>query len=100
MALLPVCDEVYVRPNGRVLLCTWPERHMGTRHSWYPVRISDEDHLPVPLTGVQVLLDAIERGDYDQYLEAVLATGHNRKRAKHGVAGFGRVGDYLAGGGR
>jgi hypothetical protein len=32
----------------------------------------------------------IERGDFDPYLEMILAAAHNRKRALRGVRGFPR----------
>lgn len=43
---------------------------------------------------VETLLDDITNGEYDDYLEAILAAAHGRKRAKRGVRhprGLGRV---------
>ena len=37
---------------------------------------------------VQAFLDSMARGEMDNYIEAILAVGHNRKRAKRGTAGF------------
>ena len=37
---------------------------------------------------VHDFVEAIEHGELDSWLEAILAAGHNRKRALRGVRGF------------
>lgn len=44
-----------------------------------------ERHEPDDTYEVDVLLDKLINGDLDDYLEAILAAGHARKRARRGV---------------
>lgn len=83
----PLCKAAYTRPDGTTLLCQYL-RHSSLQHSWSST--ASHDLLSPSLTTVMVqrLVDAIEGGLYDPYLEAILAAGHNRKRARRGVIGF------------
>lgn len=96
-----LCRSPYHRPNNTVLLCQYLVDHPATHHSWWTCQIADEteveqrrlrDHaaslLDTTPAGAQALLDAVLGGEYDQWLEALLAAGHNRKRAVRGVRGF------------
>ena len=90
----PVCGAMYIRqtPTGSMpMACTYFE-HDGD-HSWEAVREADAvttrvDYSP---TAVQAFLDSITRGEMDPYIEAILAVGHNRKRALRNVVGFGHI---------
>lgn len=81
--------------------CTYIEGHdnspVASHHSWNTLKVQDEcdreaaaataavDYTPV---AVQALLDGLFNGDLDPYIEAILAAGHSRKRARRGVLGF------------
>lgn len=101
-----LCGEPYTRPGGETrLICQYLRGHVVPRHSWWTVEQQDlaEEAAtireivrvatpnmptdPTP-TAVQTLLDGIVNGLYDPYLEAILAVGHNRKRARRGTIGF------------
>jgi hypothetical protein len=98
---LSACDATYERPTvtrPRILHCTYPRGHENragqpAEHSWWSIQCADLseaaaakiDYTP---QAVQAFLDSITRGEMDLYLEAVLAVAHNRKRARHGTAGF------------
>lgn len=105
----PLCGIGYARPDGSVVRCTYLAGHpnpMG-RCSWFGVRAQDEadaerhDYTP---QAVQALLDGMLAGDLDEYIEAILAAGHTRKRAKRGerheftVTVRGATGDGTVGG--
>lgn len=99
-----LCGEVYtrIRPGDLEpthVLCTYIEGHKA--HSWETLRVVDEAErmeldtarldapLDAPLDVMRVVL-AIETGDWDRWLELILATAHDRKRTRRGVAGFPR----------
>ena len=99
-----MCGETYTRPpklfpsDGLVprIPCTFIENH-GANHSWFALKISDDVALErlreVQVTlpaSVQKLVDAIDRGDHDTYIEILLQRLHDRKRALRGVPGFSR----------
>lgn len=91
MSPRPICGALYRRTNGDELRCTFPARHGVSEHSWAGIRCADiEDAEKTDYTpqAVQAFLDSMARGEMDDYIEAILAVGHNRKRAKRGVAGF------------
>jgi hypothetical protein len=91
-----LCSVPYLRPDETTVRCTYLKDHPNERHSWWAVQCQDEvdaetaaiDYTP---TAVQALLDAITRGEVDPYIEAILAVGHNRKRALRNVIGFGHI---------
>jgi len=88
----PVCRNVYDRPNGVRLYCTYVRNHSG-ECSWnviYHRDVAAAADVKVDYTpqAVQAFLDSMARGEMDNYIEAILAVGHNRKRAKRGTAGF------------
>lgn len=99
------CREVYDRilPDDLApthVRCTYIEGH-DARHSFETLRQSDEVLRSESLRavrasgdtpkGVQNFLEAIEAGLLDPYIEAILAAGHDRKRARRGVLGFPRT---------
>lgn len=97
------CDAVYVRPattgvsEGDTVQCTYVFQHPTPRHSWESLKAQDEadvvaamarrqvQHLP---DDVKAILRAIQDGQADAYLEAILTVAHNRKRSLRGVRGF------------
>ena len=89
--MIPQCGEVYARPNGDRVQCTYLVDHPVDKHSWYAMQAQDEaeagvnDYTP---QAVQLFLDAILEGRLDPYIEAILATGHSRKLVLRGVRGF------------
>jgi len=92
----PICNSPYVRPDESTLRCTYLDAHPSEHHSWWAAQCQDEidaesaaiDYTP---TAVQAFLDAMSDGEVDPYLEAILAVGHNRKRALRNVIGFGHI---------
>lgn len=94
--MVPTCQQAYFRPGSvEPVLCHKPRSHSDNRedkdHSWEALRRADSTRLqPVyPETGYTgnlernepiKLLQAIERGDWDAYLEDVLEAAHRRKR--------------------
>jgi hypothetical protein len=108
-----MCDEPYTRPlrlfpsDGLVVpvRCTFIENH-GANHSWYALQVADEteleklrtkrheeaaldveDDLPAEVASLTL---EIEAGEYDPYLEILLAYLHDRKKCLRGVKGFTR----------
>lgn len=100
------CTARYSRPLSIVVKddpgevrCTFVVDHPASNHSFFALQCEDAveaerrakaaaapaDDTP---RNVQSFLDAIASGMYDPYLEAILAVGHNRKRALRGVRGF------------
>lgn len=94
----PVCRAPYVRPDGQRMSCTYPRGHenfnaLPNEHSWDVIHCADitaaaEAKVDYTPQAVQAFLDSMARGEMDNYIEAILAVGHNRKRAKRGTAGF------------
>lgn len=65
-------------------------------NEWHPEYVRPRPSVQPVLdrSSLQVLLDQITCGHYDDDLEAILAAAHGRKRAKRGVRnprGLGRV---------
>lgn len=105
MSEVLLCRADYRRPNGSLLMCQFLLDHPAEHHSWWTLSVADAaaaeakaqreavaatlDTTPV---GVQALLDALTTGKYDQWLEALLAVAHGRKRALRGTPGFARGG--------
>ena len=89
-----ICGVTYTRPNGNDLACTFVRGHTtGAQpdHSWFGIRcldIAEAEKVDYTPQAVQAFLDSMARGEMDNYIEAILAVGHNRKRAKRGTAGF------------
>lgn len=73
-----LCRAPYRRPNGELLACHYLARHPTLHHSWWTVQVDDQPH-------IVDLVDDIERGLFDAYLESILAAAHTRKRALRGV---------------
>ncbi len=80
--------------------CTYIEGHEAD-HSFRTLAYTDEAEREERLrvasvavaaapSGVQNLVGSIEDGELDTYLELILSAAHDRKRARRGVAGFGR----------
>lgn len=99
-----LCNEVYSRPSGYSVRCTYIEGHPGHKHSWEALKVQDEadaeqEREMVGIIGhddktpedVRALLDAIAAGNADPYLEAILAVTHNRKRYLRRTPGFGML---------
>lgn len=103
--MTPQCRATYSRAEEgmeRHIRCTYIDGHVA-RHSWETLKMQDDvdreveqisvaqelacDVLPPTL---QKVLRAVEDGAYDDYLELILAVGHNRKRALRHVRGFVR----------
>jgi hypothetical protein len=81
----------YFRPGAaEPILCHKPARHQEKECSWDSLRKADSTRLdPVypetalePVAGKEPikLLHAVERGDWDPYLEDLLDVTHRRKR--------------------
>jgi hypothetical protein len=98
-----ICCEKYRRQvpwvgTSVTFPCQLPQGHDG-QHSWEPLRESDlaAQRQPEPkallASGVEisVLLSGINDGDFDPYLENILAVAHERKRALRGRRTFGPV---------
>lgn len=76
--------------------CTYIEGH-NARCSWETLKVIDDaarEHVeeqrgdaPVELSR---MLQLIEQGKYDRYLELILAVGHDRKRTRRKTFGFPR----------
>jgi hypothetical protein len=112
-----MCMEPYNRSrvvdHAVDLFCQYRRGHEGDLHSWEEVaeedrrREAEEEAASAaraagadPLEAresartleavVLDLCDGIAAGEYDRYLERILAAGHDRKRARRGVWGFRR----------
>lgn len=102
-----MCGAIYTRPNEvvfsgpRVVMCTFFKGHNGDC-SWKALLKADEeaaeeiremreaanaDDDPAP-TPIRDVLDGLNEGKFDPYIEAILAAGHSRKRALRGVREF------------
>lgn len=98
---IDLCGEPYDRsPEDSPLKCQYIKDHPSENHSWFAVKMSDDhwraqqrlstltrmqapiDDLPMD---IQKILDFVNEGLYDPYLEALLAAGHSRKRRLRGV---------------
>lgn len=115
-----LCNYPYDRPQvlgGERLLCQYLADHPKDTHSHHTVQVADEAELEiraqaerlaaavdsvkstpygdlndaqlVPMD-VTMVVKSLEDGDYDDYLELILAAAHDRKRAKRGTRGFPR----------
>lgn len=90
-------DHGILRPYA-VLLCQLKAGHEGV-HTWSGVYAMDTGALmslgpPTEVTTtstVEDFIDGIAVGEYDPYLELILAAGHDRKLALRGVRGFPRT---------
>lgn len=98
------CNRVYERPldtdnwRSHPYYCQFLSNHSGGC-SWEPMKVADEAAAraaSIPLaerevgteTFVLTVCGMIEDGELDDWLELILSTGHDRKRAKRGVRGF------------
>jgi hypothetical protein len=98
-----MCNEPYTRPlrlfpsDGLVVpvRCTFLKDH-GANHSWYALQASDEAALEAKRRArgsdlpphIATLIQEIEDGQHDPYIEALLDALHGRKLCRRGVAGF------------
>lgn len=97
--MIGLCNAAYFRPRAAdPILCHSPANHPERDHSWEGLRRADNTRLepvypdvpdqPLKVNEPLRLLQAIERGDWDRYLEDVLEAAHRRKRlnreARHG----------------
>lgn len=79
-----LCGEEYTRPDGTTLACHYLWGHPQEQHSWFAAMSQDQlGNNTAP--DIETLLDGINDGYYDPYLEAILAGAHARKRALRGV---------------
>jgi hypothetical protein len=85
-----VCGQKYhSKSTGENLACTNPIGHTVTElsdHSWEWLRRAEED--PPEAGGIPEIEDLIEGiagGEYDPYIESLLAALHGRKRAMRSV---------------
>lgn len=83
------------------LWCQFPKQHPAGC-SWQQMFDLDTDAITKTMVGQSdtidkttalavEIIDAIEDGDLDAYLEAILAAGHNRKRCLRGERMFGTL---------
>lgn len=86
MNLIPICGKMYQPPIPDVLPveCTFLKDHPADRCSWWVLKESYDAQTQAPQE-IQVFLDAINEGRADEYLEAILAAAHGRKRQRRGV---------------
>ena len=104
MSLIKVCGQTYTSRSGEVLACTAPIGHIETEtcdprrfyHSWEWLRRIEEEaeaEVVAPEEVVETLgrpeigdlIDGIYEGDYDPYIESLLAALHGRKRGIRNV---------------
>lgn len=98
------CLAVYDRllPGARqpeYVQCTYLTGHEA-RHSWETLKQNDDearvrertldDALDEAPSFVREIILDITAGRVDDWIEAILAAGHDRKRTKRGVKGFRR----------
>ena len=101
------CPAVYDRilPGDYVpthVRCTYIDGHIenNPRHSWESLKVVDdaERESTVRLAGVvasaelAAVIAQLRTGALDDFIEVILAEGHDRKRARRGVLGFPRNG--------
>lgn len=101
------CLAVYRRPRelvvsemDRRISCTYVKGHPVRTHSWHALRLNDAadmERLQASSTtewgddippAVADLLTGIADGQYDRFIEALLAVAHGRKRGLRGTPGF------------
>lgn len=88
-------DEVIDFGGARLVLCSYVKDHVGS-HSWSALKMKDEEDIAAAVKDeddetpfvIQDILDGLQKGIFDPYIEAILAAGHSRKRALRGVRGF------------
>ena len=99
------CRAYYVRTAAEGhenVRCTYVSGHQA-RHSWETLQAQDDQDarreaatvrealrsadLP---QAVRLVVEGLTAGRLDPYIEVILAAGHDRKRARRGVAGFPR----------
>jgi len=95
-----ICTEQYTRPgppvgDGATIGCTYISGHQTPRHSWETLRVQDELDVATAQAArhglpsdIEALLRNIRSGNADAYIEVLLATLHNRKRALRNTPGF------------
>ena len=98
----PLCGETYQRLSV-ILHCHYLKGHPKEQHSWFAVQCQDESDMADAAakkaareatfnsdcpTEISHALTRIAEGSWDEWLEKVLAVGHDRKRARRGVKGF------------
>lgn len=96
-----ICGEVYTRIlsgdlEPSYVLCTYVKGHRA-RCSWETLKLQDETEREQVIDlrhnapqDIRLAVENIERGRWDRWLELILSTGHDRKRAKRRVPGFPR----------
>lgn len=90
------CEATYTRVvDGEVqhVRCTYISEHKA-RHSWMTLQAQDElsqNVVQIDRPLMTTVLSSIHDGEYDAYLEAILAVAHERKRALRGVRTFDRL---------
>lgn len=98
-----LCGKTYVRVQGderEYLKCQYIDGHPIDRHSWYAIAEQDivdaekrkvEEQRQKAEAGdgtVKEVLEQIEAGLWDSYIEVMLSALHDRKRALRNVRGF------------
>jgi hypothetical protein len=101
-----LCNKEYIRietstRTSQMLRCQYIKDHPSERHSWFAIAEQDafddaaaaqrEDAIQAGDAEVKNILDRIDLGYYDSYIEAFLAGFHNRKRTIRNVRGFPRM---------
>jgi hypothetical protein len=84
-----VCGQKFVTRSGDELFCTNPIGHTVTDlsdHSWEWLRRAEETDLTSGgMPEIEELIEGIAAGQYDPYIESLLAALHGRKRAVRSV---------------
>lgn len=87
------CGAEYTTKTGEVLVCHLPQGHNVTaltEHSWEWLKTAEESDTEPP--ELEELIEDIAAGQYDPYLESLLAALHGRKRALRNVPNpYGRA---------
>lgn len=96
-------SRTHINKNNVDLYCQFRTNHDGD-HSWEEIKRADDaaEQVEVPLVempetddtmeqNVVVIVNAIDRGAFDAYLEVILASAHDRKRTLRGVRLFPRL---------
>lgn len=88
--------------------CTYAVEHTESnpRHSWETLKVLDDlarAEAVAPLVtaapaDLLTVIDKIRSGALDDFVEVLLAEGHDRKRARRGVPGFPRTSARTRGG--
>ena len=97
------CPAIYDRVlpgdlSPQHVRCTYIEGHVESnpRHSWETLKVVDETERTaevvragaVATPALAEVIAQLRTGALDEFVEVLLAEGHDRKRARRGVLGF------------